>query len=154
MVARWSAQRVRFPSFERRLNVPYSSVSSERLRAELQGQLDRTGCRIWTGTAALELGPTHVRLATGEVLTAALVVDARGPSQFESSVAPAYQKLVGLELALARTGDVDTSPVRMDATVPQRRQAFVRCTYCVFDGIVTLVEDTYFSDHARSTCRR
>jgi lycopene beta-cyclase len=146
VVARWSAQRVRFPSFERRLNVPYSSVSSERLRAELQGQLDRTGCRIWTGTAALELGPTHVRLATGEVLTAALVVDARGPSQFESSVAPAYQKFVGLELALARPGPW-TEPVLMDATVPQR-DGFRFVYVLPFSPDRVLVEDTYFSDHA------
>jgi lycopene beta-cyclase len=146
VAARWDAQRVRFPSFERRLGVAYASISSERLCAEVERQLRRPGCRLWTRTAAVQLGPAHVRLSTGEVLTAALVVDARGPAQFESSAASAYQKFVGLELELARPGPW-TEPVLMDANVPQ--QDGFRFVYVLpFSPERVLVEDTYFSDHA------
>lgn len=144
--ARWDAQRVRFPGYERRLGVPYSSITSERLRTDVETQLRRPGCQLWTRTAAVQLGPAHVCLSSGDVLTASLVVDARGPAQFESSAACAYQKFVGLELELERPGPW-TEPVLMDATVPQR-DGFRFVYVLPFSPERVLIEDTYFSDYA------
>ena len=159
----------------RRIRGPSYTVAFPELRRGLDARLSHdhggpVSCRRerraggWDqvrGPGAIELGPNHVRLGTGELLTAAAVIDGRGPLPTRC-LDLAFQKFVGRELRLARPHGL-TDPMLMDATVPQTDG--YRFVYLLpFDPETLLVEDTYYSDspdldldalrlHIRRVCR-
>ena len=136
----WPSYTVAFPELRRSLTLAYLTITADRFHAVVSGAL-AGGIRF--GARAIELGPNHVRLGTGELLTAAAVIDGRGPLPTRC-LDLAFQKFVGRELRLARPHGL-TDPMLMDATVPQTDG--YRFVYLLpFDPETLLVEDTYYSD--------
>lgn len=140
----WPGYEVSFPRRVRRLTEPYSAVTSARFADVVEQTFARRGWHLLTGRRAAEVGAQRVTLDDGMVLAAGLVVDARGPEPAAVEGQAAYQKFVGLELALSADAPV-TEPVLMDACVPQTDG--YRFFYVLpFSPRRVLVEDTYFSD--------
>ena len=75
---RWPGHEVRFPGFRRRLDGAYLSVTSGALHAAVHAVLP--SC-VQFGAVVSDVGPTRVRLADGQTLSARAVIDARGPRQ-------------------------------------------------------------------------
>jgi lycopene beta-cyclase len=136
----WSSYTVAFPELRRRLDLAYRTVTAERFHAVVGGG---PAGAIRYGVRAVELGREQVRLDTGETLTAAAVIDGRGPLPTRV-LDLAFQKFVGCELRMTRPHRL-TEPVLMDATVPQYDG--YRFVYLLpFDPETLLIEDTYYSD--------
>ena len=142
---RWPAYEVRFPNLTRRLELDYAGITSDRLHDVVtERMVAAAGAAIFHGSAVESVTANAVKLADGRTLTGALVVDSRGPERLAASGRVAYQKFLGLEVALAepRPGFV---PRLMDATVPQTDgYRFVYTLPLASDRF--LVEDTYYSD--------
>jgi lycopene beta-cyclase len=66
---------------EHRLGWEYAVLDVPALRAHIDGELQRGGAQVRAGRAAGTAGPGVVRLAGGDVLRAAVVVDAGGHRQ-------------------------------------------------------------------------
>ena len=142
MVAhRWAGgHEVRFPGFQRRLDTPYNSVTSDRFAAVLR---DRLGDRLLTGVDAVEVAGDRVVLNDGRMIRAGAVIDARGAGHL-SALRCGWQKFVGLTLRLPEAHGLDR-PVIMDATVEQMDG--YRFVYLLpWDERTVFVEDTYYSD--------
>jgi lycopene beta-cyclase len=142
---RWDGYAVRFPGRERVLHEPYAGTCSAALAAALAeafGRAPRSELRC--GVAARVVLADRVELDTGEVLTAELIVDARGPLCYPGGDRGAgYQKFVGVELALAAPHGL-ARPILMDATV--RQVDGFRFFYVLpLAADRVLVEDTRFS---------
>jgi lycopene beta-cyclase len=145
VVKRWDGYSVRFPSFERRLDSPYSAVSSERV-AQRVAQLfaEHPRCELILGRTALRVEASSATLDDGRVIDARIVIDARGPEAHSLAHVIGYQKFVGLELELTEPCTLG-EPIVMDATVAQH-DGF-RFVYTLPLGPTrVLVEDTYFAD--------
>lgn len=140
---RWPAYDVRFPGSERRVARAYATIPSSALAEVIARRFAAApGGVLLLGTAATDVAPNEVRLASGDRLRAPLVVDSRGPA--EAAPAVGYQKFVGLELALGSPWP-DPVPVVMDARVAQDDGfRFVYVLPLAPDRV--LVEDTSFSD--------
>jgi lycopene beta-cyclase len=136
----WPAQRVRFPEYERRIETPYYSITSERLHGVAAAAL---GPRARLGAEIVDVQPHGVRLGSGEVVEGSLVIDGRGvPAMRRFDLR--WQKFLGLELDLARPHDL-TAPLLMDATVTQ--QDGYRFVYVLpLAPQRLLIEDTYYSE--------
>jgi lycopene beta-cyclase len=138
----WSSYTVIFPELRRRLQLEYRTITADRFHAVIAGMLP---CQVRFGVRAVDLGPGHVRLDTGELLTAGSVIDGRGPRPTRC-LDFAFQKFLGCELRLARPHTL-TGPVLMDATVHQIDG--YRFVYVLpIDPETVLVEDTYYSESA------
>jgi lycopene beta-cyclase len=145
VVRRWSGYDVLFPSYERKVEEAYAAVSSSHLHDVVTGLPARMrGLTLLLGEEASSVEATRVRLASGRVLEAPLVVDARGPETFSAGTGVAYQKFVGLELSLAE-GTAPARPILMDARVPQV-DGFRFFYVLPLSSDRVLVEDTYYSD--------
>ncbi|MEO1265512.1 MAG: lycopene beta-cyclase CrtY, partial [Pseudomonadota bacterium] len=140
---RWDSQEVRFPAYERKLNTGYRSIISDALAAIVHDRLPQLSVRL--GADAVDVTPTDVTLATGEVLSAPLVIDGRGALQ-EQPLAIAFQKFYGLEVETA-VPHGETHPIIMDATVDQHDGYRFVYTLPMTETRI-LVEDTYYSDEA------
>jgi lycopene beta-cyclase len=139
---RWARQEVRFQGLTRVLETGYVSVPSDRFHSVLMAKL---GARVQLATGVVDLTPTSVTLATQQRLTAACVVDGRGP-QADPALALGYQKFIGREVETA-VPHGQTHPIIMDATVSQRDG--YRFVYTLpLDARRLLIEDTYYSDTA------
>jgi lycopene beta-cyclase len=139
IVYRWPGYSVAFPERTRHLGIGYASVTSERFHHVLAADL--TGVRYGVGVA--EVAPDRVSLADGEVLTAPLVVDGRGPAAADDLVL-GWQKFVGVQFSTAAPHGL-AEPILMDATVDQIDG--YRFVYVLPLGPSRLlVEDTYYSD--------
>jgi lycopene beta-cyclase len=136
---RWSGYDVAFAGFARTLDAPYAAITSRSLAAAAA----RTGFTIATRCDAVRIGAHDVALADGRVLTAHHVIDARGPDRFHCE-RTAFQKFVGLELALSRPHAM-TRPMLIDARLAQTDGFRFMYVLPLGDRRV-LVEDTYFSD--------
>lgn len=148
---RWSGYDVRFPGFARSLDAPYAAITSERFDAVVR---ERLGARVLLGRSVREVQAERVVLDDGRVLTAPLVIDARGPGAAAEGAGYAtarascgFQKFVGLELELTAPHALER-PILMDATVPQ--DDGYRFFYVLPLGPERLlVEDTVFSRSPR-----
>lgn len=148
VVERWPGYDVRFPGFARRLDSAYSMLTSARLHSVLTALVDkRPDCRLVTNCAATHVDAHAVQLASGETITGALVIDARGHTAAPpGSDRTGYQKFLGLEIELSRPHALDR-PILMDATVAQH-DGF-RFVYTLpLAPRRLLVEDTYFANDA------
>lgn len=143
VVKTWSAHDVLFPRHQRRMNTPYSAITSKRLHAVVQRRIDAAPNARVEFQAALHVEAHGVVLANGTELRGKLVVDARGPEQHRAQ-ARHFQKFVGLELLVEPSTAPDV-PVLMDATV-QQTDGFRFIYVLPFSGDRVLVEDTYYSD--------
>lgn len=140
VVHRWPGYSVAFPKRRRRLDIPYASISAERLHAVIAPTL---GDSVRYGVRVGEVRPDGVVLDNGEEIAAPLVIDGRGPSP-APQLTLGWQKFVGLELRTAEPHGL-AEPIVMDATVEQLDG--YRFVYVLPFGPDRLhVEDTYYSD--------
>ncbi|WP_129794450.1 lycopene beta-cyclase CrtY [Sphingosinicella sp. CPCC 101087] len=140
VAARWDAYDIRFPKRRRTLGTSYNSVTSDRLDRTVRDRLRPDQYRL--GSRIEAVAPDHVRLAGGERIAAAGVIDARGPANL-SVLEPGWQKFVGCEYRFDRPHGL-VRPIVMDATVDQAEG--YRFVYCLpFSDTRMLVEDTYYS---------
>jgi lycopene beta-cyclase len=141
---RWPGYTVRFPGLVRRIDVEYSAITSDRFDRVIRAAMDRQpDSRIYLGAEASGVERSAVSLTDGRVLTARIVIDARGPSRSDAGVSTAgFQKFVGLEVDLAKPHGLD-SPILMDALVDQTYGfRFFYTLPLEIDRL--LIEDTYF----------
>ena len=144
VVRRWPAYDVRFPGQSRRIPEAYSATTSDRVRTVLSERLRAApNLELLTGVRAEKVAAHDVTLEDGSVWRGNTVVDARGPSAVPFA-ARAFQKFVGLELAL-RKPSPRSVPLLMDATVPQT-DGFRFFYVLPLSEHRVLIEDTYFSD--------
>jgi lycopene beta-cyclase len=145
VATRWPGYDVAFPAFTRSLGSAYATITSERLRTVVEARLASTaGSVLLTGRTAAGIEASSVTLDDGTMLSADLVVDARGPSCTPARELGGYQKFAGLELLLAEPSP-HRRPMLMDARIPQT-DGFRFFYVLPFDSRRVLVEDTYFSD--------
>ena len=139
----WTAYHVHFPALSRRFEGGYASITSERF-AEVMGAA--LGERLRTGCVVSEVGPTHVRLASGERLQARCVLDGRGFAASPQRIV-GQQAFLGQELRLTAPHGLE-APILMDARVEQGQG--YRFVYVLpFSADTVLVEDThYIEGHA------
>ena len=136
---RWPGYSVRFPEFERRLDQPYRSITSDRLDVAVRVALPPETIIRATATA---LTATSVTLDSGETLHARAVIDARGGRA--EGLTLGWQKFVGQTLHIPQ-GHGLTEPIVMDARVDQADG--YRFVYALpFDATHLFVEDTYYTD--------
>ena len=142
---RWPAYEVRFPDLTRRMDVEYLGITSDRLHEVVSQRVGASaGSTIFFGAAVEQVTASSVTLADGRVLQGTLVVDSRGPERLQAQGRLAYQKFVGLEVALAEPRP-DFVPRLMDANVPQTDgYRFLYTLPLAPDRF--LVEDTYYAD--------
>jgi lycopene beta-cyclase len=139
---RWPGYDVVFPGLERRLGSGYSSVTSDQFHRQLMHVL---GDRVRLERSVAQVGPTFVRLASGEVLQCAAAVDGRGPRR-SRTMALGFQKFLGQELLTEEPHGL-VVPTIMDASVSQDEgYRFVYVLPLAADRL--LVEDTYYADGA------
>lgn len=133
----WNAYTVNFPKYSRTLSGPYASMTSEDFHQKFYPLL---AAQVRLKSTVTDINSQMVKLDTGEVLEAKLVVDARALSTDEPK---GYQKFVGVEFELNSDCHLQV-PLLMDATVPQ--QDGYRFLYTLpFDKRKILIEDTYYS---------
>jgi lycopene beta-cyclase len=139
IVKSWAGQSVRFPGFQRTLDVPYHTISSQRLHAVA---METLGEHVRLGVSVNDLDREGMTLSHGERIEGACVFDGRGPQPTEH-LALAFQSFVGLDLELKAPHGL-TAPVIMDATVEQLDG--YRFVYLLpYDERRVLVEDTYYT---------
>jgi lycopene beta-cyclase len=140
IVRRWPRYTVDFPGRRRRLDIPYASITAERLHEVVAPAL---GDDVRYNVDVVEIGDDHVRLAGDERIEAPLVLDGRGPGA-SPGLLLGWQKFVGREVLTAEPHGL-TEPIVMDATVPQYDG--YRFVYVLpFDERRLHIEDTYYSD--------
>lgn len=140
IVHRWSDYEVRFPGHGRTLKTPYLAITSQRLHEAVSAAL---GQDAWLSATASEVSPHQVTLTDGRRITAAAVVDGRGPRR-SRSLALGWQKFLGQEVRLTSPHGL-TRPIIMDATVSQFDG--YRFLYVLpLDPSRLLIEDTRYSD--------
>ncbi len=144
----WPGYEVSFPDRQRHVSSAYGVITSERLRAVVERALHvGPGCELVVNDSVANIEPHRVVLESGRELSAAWVVDARGPKVEESSPdspPTLFQKFLGLELRLAESAPREI-PLLMDATVPQL-DGFRFMYILPLEPRRMLIEDTYFSD--------
>lgn len=139
VVHRWPGYTVAFPKRRRRLGIAYASVTAERLHAVIAPVL---GDSVRYGVSVSHVGSDHVALSDGEIITARLIIDGRGPAPAPDLIL-GWQKFVGLEVRTAEPHGL-VEPIIMDATVDQLDG--YRFVYVLpFSPDRLHVEDTYYS---------
>lgn len=137
---RWPAYHVHFPAFSRRMEGGYASITSERFAQVITPAL---GPSLRTDCAVAEVGASHVTLASGETLHAAVVIDGRGMQHSPHRVL-GQQAFLGQVVRLTAPHGL-VAPILMDARVPQGEG--YRFVYVLpFTADTLLVEDTHYVD--------
>jgi len=121
---RWPGYRVRFPGFARRVEIPYATITSDRLReatcslaADAKGGPGRGGLEIRTGTACEILSPTRVRLGDEAEISGRVVIDCRG-----RAAAAAVPGGVGYQTFIGREYETDQRWPAAEPTVMDVRE--------------------------------
>jgi lycopene beta-cyclase len=149
----WSGYSVKFLGCERRIDLPYCSLTSDHLArlvtATFENRLAANpACsQILNNTEASELNATHVRTSAGARFSARCVIDCRGPKS--ASIDPlmcGFQKFVGWEIDVPG-GWPHREPVVMDARGDQL-DGFRFFYSLPFQANRVLIEDTCFSEHS------
>ncbi len=137
---RWPQHEVRFPRYRRVIAQGYQSIESADFHERIAASL---GEEVQFGVEVSEMTEQAVTLASGEVYSAATVVDGRG---FMSSAALGlgYQKFLGQVVDFERPIELN-HPILMDATVDQM-DGFRFVYVLPFTSRTALIEDTYYSD--------
>ena len=141
---RWPHYLVRFPTYERTIEADYLCLRSTSLASASEQALARNGCSLLTKNSVEQVGRDCATLASGEILTGRLVLDARGGELGDYDGRAGYQKFIGWEIEVEQAGAFPSMPVLMDATVAQIDG--YRFVYVLpFSSTRFLIEDTYFS---------
>jgi lycopene beta-cyclase len=144
VVKRWPGYEVRFPAGARRIAGAYAAITSQRFGERVLEVLHHSpGSRTFLGCRAEYVGAQTVALEDGRMLTADLIVDARGPRRMPGAPSCGYQKFLGLELAFEPAHSLG-GPILMDASVEQV-DGFRFFYVLPFGPSRMLVEDTRFS---------
>lgn len=139
---RWSGYDVRFPGHQRSLETRYLAITSQRLHEAVTAVLDSD---VWLGATVSDVSPHQVTLSDGRRITAAAVIDGRGPRRSRSLVL-GWQKFLGQGVRLTAPHGL-ARPIVMDATVSQLDG--YRFVYVLpLDATRLLIEDTRYSDGA------
>ncbi len=142
----WDGYDVKFPKYERNLDITYCSGNSDSLRRAVQPLIESGRLKVQVNTPVKTLSAKSVTLPSGDILKAKCVCDARGFIPNENVVL-GYQKFVGHTIK-TKTPHGVTQPIIMDATVEQL--GGYRFVYCLpFSETEMLVEDTYYTDGAQ-----
>jgi lycopene beta-cyclase len=137
---RWPGYEVRFPPYRRWIDSGYCTITSPRLHELVSETLQE---RVLTDCDVDSLAPNEVITSDGRSITAAAVIDGRGPVTSPHLVVR-FQKFVGQVLRLDRPHAL-SGPILMDATVEQRDG--YRFLYVLpFTDTTALIEDTRYSD--------
>jgi lycopene beta-cyclase len=133
---RWPGYRVRFPGLSRRVDIPYATITSDRLRAAtlaLAGEQTRAAGAgrmvVRTGESCEILTPTAVRLGgnaevscrsvnSRQIINCQMVIDCRGRAAAGSSGGAGYQTFIGHEYETARRWPA-AEPTVMDVPTDQ-----------------------------------
>lgn len=123
---RWPGYHVKFPARSRRVNIPYATITSDRLRSStlsLAGagaNTTRTGrLVVRTGESCEIASPTAVRLGDASDVSCRAVLDCRGRFALAGDTAGAgYQTFVGHEYEMAGEWPA-AEPTVMDVRVDQ-----------------------------------
>ncbi|WP_183933835.1 lycopene beta-cyclase CrtY [Sphingomicrobium lutaoense] len=141
IVRHWDEHEVRFPAHQRRLDIGYNSITSERFDRVVRERLGESA--IIRGEAC-EVGPGEVRLQGGQRIEAGAVLDARGLSARPQGLCCGWQKFLG-RMFHVENGHGLEYPVIMDATVDQSEG--YRFVYCLpFGERDIFIEDTYYRE--------
>ena len=132
IVKSWPGYQVKFPKYTREINLPYHSMTSERLHEAIITKLPSDNIVTGKGLSVEEAQ------TMGKV-----VIDVRGSS---SSRNCGFQKFVGLEIETTSPHGL-SQPVLMDATVEQI-DGFRFIYYLPFSETRLLIEDTRYSDNS------
>lgn len=137
---RWRGHSVEINSVSRSFQTAYCSIRPSHLHQAIK---DSLGPNYIRGKSVAELAPQFVKLESGEVLSAPLVIDARGTvTSFPAG--QGYQKFVGLHCVLKEKHGL-TEPILMDANVAQ--EDGYRFIYILpWSEHELLIEDTRYSD--------
>jgi len=155
IVHQWDEYDVVFPNRKRRLEIPYCSGNSKRLREIMQPFIKRGQLTVLTSQTVKSLvagnkdrnsghsKDCYAILEDGQKIEAGLILDARGFKPDRERIL-GYQKFVGLVVKTRSPHGLEY-PVIMDATVPQIDG--YRFIYCLpYGPDEMLIEDTYYSD--------
>ena len=125
VVHRWPGYRVKFPGLSRRINIPYGTITSERLREATLSLAEGTRAGrlvVRTGESCEIFSPTAVRLGGTVDVRCGAVLDCRGratPSGDSAGVVGAgYQTFVGHEYETAGRWPA-SEPTVMDVPLDQ-----------------------------------
>jgi len=139
----WESYDVKFPQRERKLDITYCTGNSDTLRTCVEPHIQSGRLKLRLNTLVENLSAHDVVLQTGEKLSAACVMDARGFKP-NDDVFLGYQKFVGHVIETKTPHGVER-PIIMDATVEQL--GGYRFVYCLpYSDTELLVEDTYYTD--------
>lgn len=142
VASQFSGYDVAFPGFSRHIEAAYSVITQPVFDGVVRARVEAAGGTILTDCEVSYAGAHRVELAGGGVLSAAVVIDSRGPGGAVASAG--YQKFVGHELLLSRPHGI-TAPLLMDATCEQiDGYRFFYVLPLSPDRV--LIEDTRFSE--------
>lgn len=142
----WPGYEVKFESYQRHFDSPYSCIAGEHFGQVLARCLNVPDVKVLLNTTAV-LNDNTVTLSDGRVLEGDVVLDGRGATA--SLHGCGFQKFVGweVEVDVNVNGSLPICPVLMDASVEQNDG--YRFVYVLPLGQSRLlVEDTYFSSNA------
>lgn len=143
----WPGYDVAFPSYSRTVRGTYNCITGESFDSAVRSLFEqRSHYALRLGVPAVNITPRAVELASGERVTASVVIEARGPGRLESSAIAGFQKFLGLEVELATPTEL-RQPLLMDARV-QQLDGYRFLYVLPFSPRRLLIEDTYFSDSA------
>lgn len=141
--AAWPTYEVRFPAYQRTLNTPYYSITSESFDQAVRAALPEGS--IINGPRVLACSSNAATLSDGSRIDARAVIDARGIRN-AGHLNGGWQKFMGRRLRLPVPHELER-PIVMDATVDQLDG--YRFMYCLpFSETEVFVEDTYYSDQS------
>ena len=141
----WDRYDVKFPDYDRTLDITYCTGNSVTLRKCVQPFIDEGRLNVVLNTKVKVLELDKIVTEQGEKLEANCVLDARG-FEHNENVFLGYQKFVGHVIKTEQPHGVK-HPIIMDATVDQL--GGYRFVYCLpYTDTEILVEDTYYTDGA------
>lgn len=125
VACRWPGYRVRFPGLVRRVNIPYATITSDRLRAATLSLADARGGAARPGSLVIRTGapceiiaPTAVRLGGSAEVSCGAVIDCRGRAAAGQPGGAGYQTFIGHEYRTSRRWPT-TEPTVMDVPPDQ-----------------------------------
>ncbi len=140
----WPQQEVRFRDFNRVFMNGYHSIASTQLQSHVQAVL---GTRLMLSQAVISVDGNRVNLQGGGILTAKVIIDARGVelNEIEAHATDScgYQKFLGLDLEFEQPHGLKY-PIIMDAQCEQK-EGFRFFYLLPWTDRTLLVEDTRYS---------
>jgi lycopene beta-cyclase len=149
----WNSYLVRFPGYERMVDLEYSSTTSQMLAGVVNQRLvddQGSGSRLLLDTEVSDISAGTITTGNGEQFRARCVIDCRGQRRHslgnEDAGTPVcgYQKIYGTEIELDDDWPYSV-PMLMDACVDQG-DGFHFVYVLPFTRRRVLVEDTWFSN--------